>query len=51
MVLSGMFWLKGVCELDFEERKGCEYVVVYGINLVLFGIFKKSKGRKHKKPM
>ena len=42
--------LKGVCGLGFEGYKGCEYVVVYGINLVLFRIFKKSKGRKHKNP-
>ena len=50
LVLSGMFWLKGVCELGFEERKGCVYVIVYRINLVLLRIFKKSKGRKHKNP-
>ena len=50
LVLSGMF-LKGGYELGFEERKGCEYVVVYGINLVLFRIFKKSKGHKRKKRM
>ena len=40
--------LKGGYELGFEGYKGCEYVVVYGINLVLFRIFKKSKGRKRK---
>jgi len=39
---------KGVCGLGFEERKGCKYVVVYGVKLVLFGIFKKGKGHKHK---